>query len=229
MPSFDLTFNAVAGSLHFPPDVAGVRVGSLDGDLAFQPSQSPTGPNTWPVTPRIRGGVEVRIDGPAAAELLASTGLEEGQYLVLGAMKDGWVTSKRHVPTPMQEKPSKIWPTARLWRLEGIVAVQGDAGSLDLNFSQTENKEAGWEFVALVDAPDAQAEARAKATAFKFWQWCSANLARDQWNLQAEQRSIARMDIGVNGVRTQTMRSSIQLTLTLTNEQDATQFKLSQP
>lgn len=229
MPSFDITFNAVAASLHFAdPDIAGLRVGAADGDLTFQPSATPTGPDTWPVTPRLRGGLEVRVDGPVAAELLASTGLEEGQYLVLGALKDGWITSKRHVPTPTQEKPSKIWPSARLWRFEGVQLAKDDAASLGLNFEQVQ-AESGWQFTALIDAPDAQAEARAKAAAFKFWQWCNANLTRDAWKLQAEQRSIARMDIGANGVRTQMLRSSVELRLTLLNEQDAVQFKLSQP
>lgn len=225
MPSFEITFNKVASELHFgEPDTKALQVSVIGNELAFRVADDPLAPDACRLTPRTRGGLEITLDGDLASLVLEQTGLLEGDYVVLGKVVDGWITSRRYVQRAGQDKPSKIYPAARLWSIRNQQKAAVTPAQLGLQFSPTSEAEGKRTFKAHVFAANGPAEARAKANIFKLWRWCSANLKAEQWTLEATQTATQRLTIDANGVDVdprQTANYVFDLTLSCTSDADA--------
>jgi hypothetical protein len=112
---FNLTFNKPAVTQFIDPaQHAGIRV-KVDGkQIMFKPSKKATGADVFAISERTRGGTGITISGKFADAFLKATGLERGSHMTLAQANYGWLVAE-----PLSapgEKPSKIIPTARLWR-----------------------------------------------------------------------------------------------------------------
>ena len=93
--------------------LAGLKLKIADGKLFIRPSATEKGPGVFPTFTRTRGGLGVTIEGRFAEQFIAETGLGCGSHMALSPTSHKWVAGEA---VPMGTKPSKIVPTARLWR-----------------------------------------------------------------------------------------------------------------
>ena len=94
-------------------NLAGLKLKIADGKLFIRPSATEKGPGVFATFARTRGGLGVTIDGRFAEQFLTETGLGCGSHMALSPTSHKWVAGEA---VPMGTKPSKIVPTARLWR-----------------------------------------------------------------------------------------------------------------
>ena len=227
MATFALTFNKVAADLHFDrAQVKGLRVKVQDGDVTFEPSAS-IDEGVWPLEERTRGGLGITLTGVEADRFLLDTGMQAGDHLVLGAIRDGWITSRRHVPVPGQEKPSKIWPSARIWSISGAPERDGSFPNLAFKLERVANADGGYVFTASSTGAGAAHEARFRADLLKLHSWCSLHLSETQWELTARQCNTLRLNV-VNGtVKSAPDESKFQVSLWIESQEQASLVSLS--
>ncbi len=108
----NLTFNKPAAAQFFDEGTAGVKIRiEGKGKVMFKASEKESARDTFPLTPRTRGGVGITISGGFAQEFLKATGMDRGTHMELGASSRNWIAADA-----VEGKPSKVVPTARLWR-----------------------------------------------------------------------------------------------------------------
>lgn len=227
MATFALTFNKVAADLHFDPaQVKGVRVKAQDGDVTFQPSAT-IEEGVWPLEERTRGGLGITLTGTEADRFLLDTGTQAGDHLILGAIRDGWITSRRHVPVPGQEKPSKIWPSARIWSITGAPEQDGSMPNLSFKLERAANSHGGYVFTASSTGAGAAHEARFRGDLLKLHAWCALHLSETSWELTATQSNTLGLSV-VNGtVKSAPQGSEFQISLWVEGKEQASLVSLS--
>lgn len=109
----NLTFNKPAALQFFEQaGVNGVKVRiEGKGKVLFKASAKESGRDVFPLTPRTRGGVGITITGGFAEQFLKTTGMGRGTHMELAGTSHKWVAADA-----VEGKPSKVVPTARLWR-----------------------------------------------------------------------------------------------------------------
>lgn len=110
----NLTFNKPAAVSFFDAETKGVKVKIQDGKLLLKGVKRESGYDTFPVQSRTRGGVGVTVTGKFANAFLNEVGLNRGTHMTLDKTSYGWMVA--HPWNGPTEKPSKVVPTARLWR-----------------------------------------------------------------------------------------------------------------
>lgn len=120
---FNLTLNKPAAT-HFMAEgkAAGLKIKLAEGGkVMFKVTQSEKGAGVFPLNDRTRGGVGVTISGKFAEAFMQHGKFDRNTHMKLEAGSYGWMVGEA---LPSGKKPSKIVPTARLWRVmeEGAVA-----------------------------------------------------------------------------------------------------------
>jgi hypothetical protein len=110
---FNLTFNKPAAQLLEGVSAVKVRAEGK-GKVMFKASKRETGRDVFPISSRTRGGLGITVSGKFADEFLQTTKTERGVHMTLEQGTHGWIHGAAHGAAG--EKPSKIVPTARLWR-----------------------------------------------------------------------------------------------------------------
>jgi len=119
---FNLTLNKPAVTNFIDGTTKALKLKIVDGKLMIKPVASEGGRDTFPLSSRTRGGVGVTVNGRMAEAFLNDAGLQRGTHLTLEPTSYKWLAADVHGEPG--EKPSKIIPTARLWR------VRDEAGSM---------------------------------------------------------------------------------------------------
>ena len=122
---FALTFNlpAVRQLIDIGTN-EGLKVKIENGQILFKPVVAAKGASVFPLFQRTRGGIGIELSGKHAEEFLKKTGLERGSHMVIHQATYGWLIAE-----PMAEvgeKPSKLVPTARLWREKEEIVEKGE-------------------------------------------------------------------------------------------------------
>lgn len=121
---FNLTFNKPAAVQYFSDGVLGLKVKVQDGTVLFKGVNRETGPGIYPLASRTRGGVGITLGGNMASQFLGEAGLDRGTHLTLEPTSYKWLAAEIH--TGPTEKPSKLVPTARLWRIREETGNKAD-------------------------------------------------------------------------------------------------------
>jgi hypothetical protein len=109
---FNLTFNKPAASMFFGEGTTAVKLKvEGKGKVLFKPSAKEGGRDVFPLTPRTRGGVGITVDGKFAEEFLQATKMDRSTHMALEQSSYKWIAGEA-----VEGKPSKVVPTARLWR-----------------------------------------------------------------------------------------------------------------
>lgn len=124
----NLTLNKPAVTNFIDGGTKALKLKIVDGKLLIKPVATETGRDTFALTSRTRGGVGVTVTGRMAEAFLNDAGLERGTHLTLEQSGYKWLAAEVHGAP--NEKPSKIVPTARLWRVRdetGSMAAEAPA------------------------------------------------------------------------------------------------------
>lgn len=112
MHDVTLTFNKPAAEAFFGDWATAVKLKVDSGKLKLKAVNAKSGKDVFPIKPRTRGGLEIVVSGPAAKQLLAEVPVDNNTHLALGATSRNWIDG-----IPVEEKPSKVCPTARFWTI----------------------------------------------------------------------------------------------------------------
>lgn len=113
---FNLTFNKPAAAIL--EGARGIRVAPQGkGKVSFKATTRESGKGIFAVEARTRGGMGITVSGPFADEFLKATKLDRGIHMALEAGSHGFLHGQA-----VEGKPSKIVPTARLWRMRDEAA-----------------------------------------------------------------------------------------------------------
>lgn len=194
----------------------------VDGNVMFQPV-SASGGDVWSIEERTRGGLGITLTGTDADKFLIETGLHAGDHLVLGGIRDGWITSRRHVPVPGQEKPSKIWPSARIWSITGAPEQDGSMPVLSFKLERGKDQTGRHVFTGTSTGDDA----RFKADLLKLHGWCALHLSETKWELTATQRNTLGLRVVNGAVKSVPQGSEFQVSLCVDGEEQASFVSLS--
>lgn len=114
---FKLSFNKPACAQFLADEgIKGIRVKVVEGVVMFKATKRESGKDTFPLQARTRGGMETMIRGEFAQQFLAQTGLSRGSHMTMEMTSYKWIVAKEFKEDTKTGKPSKIHPTARLWR-----------------------------------------------------------------------------------------------------------------
>ncbi len=97
-----------------------IKIDAESGKVLIKPSKSEKGAGVFPLFERTRGGLGVTLSGKFAEQFLTQTGMERGTHMKLEPTSYNWFVAEA-----VEGKPSKVVPTARLWR--AIDEVQSKA------------------------------------------------------------------------------------------------------
>jgi hypothetical protein len=92
------------------------------GKVLIKPSKSEKGAGVFPLFERTRGGLGVTLSGKFAEQFLQSTGMSRGTHMKLEPTSYHWFVAEA-----VEGKPSKVVPTARLWRAIDEVQAKADS------------------------------------------------------------------------------------------------------
>jgi hypothetical protein len=219
--TFALTFNKVAVDLHFD-QASAIDVRVEDGNVLFRRADARRA-DAWRLEDRTRGGRGITMTGVEADRFLIDTGLQAGDHLILGAIRDGWITSRRFVPIPGQDKPSRIWPSARIWSITGAPEQDGSMPVLSFQLHRAEDQNGRHVFTGTSSGDDA----RFKADLLKLHGWCSLHLSETRWELTATQNNTLSLDV-VNGtVKSVPQGSQYKVSLWVEGKEHASFVSLS--
>ena len=99
-----------------------IKIDAESGKVLIKPSKSEKGVGVFPLFERTRGGLGVTLSGKFAEQFLTQTGMARGTHMKLEPTSYHWFVAEA-----VEGKPSKVVPTARLWR--AIDEVQSKADS----------------------------------------------------------------------------------------------------
>jgi hypothetical protein len=88
-----------------------IKIDAGSGKVLIKPSKSEKGAGVFPLFERTRGGLGVTLSGKFAEQFLTQTGMERGTHMKLEPTSYNWFVAEA-----VEGKPSKVVPTARLWR-----------------------------------------------------------------------------------------------------------------
>jgi hypothetical protein len=109
---FNLTFNKPAASMFFAAGATAIKVKvGGKGEVLFKPSDKEGGKDVFPITSRTRGGIGITVGGRFADQFLQETEMDRGVHMALEGSSYKWIAGHA-----VEGKPSKVVPTARLWR-----------------------------------------------------------------------------------------------------------------
>lgn len=109
---FQLTFNKPAAQMFFGENPTGsVKIKVEDGKVLFKNAKKESGNGIFPLSARTRGGVGITLSGRFAENFLKQTGMASDTHMKLEAQPYHWIAGEA-----VEGKPSKIVPTARLWK-----------------------------------------------------------------------------------------------------------------
>lgn len=109
---FNLTFNKPAVTMFLAEGATAVKVKVVGkGQVQFKPVNKEGGRDVFPLSSRTRGGMGITIGGRFAEEFLQSTRMDRSTHLFMEKTGYNWIAAQA-----VEGKPSKIHPTARLWR-----------------------------------------------------------------------------------------------------------------
>lgn len=221
MATFALTFNKVAVDLHFEQGAA-IDVRVRDGNVMFQRADARRA-DAWRLEDRTRGGRGITMTGPEADRFLIDTGMQAGDHLILGAIRDGWITSRRFVPVPGQDKPSRIWPSARIWSITGAPEQGGSMPTLSFKLERAEDSNGRHVFTGTSAGDDA----RFKADLLKLHGWCSLHLSETKWELAATQNNTLELNVANGAVKSVPKGSHFKVSLLVQGKEQASLVSLS--
>lgn len=221
MATFALTFNKVSVDLHFDGNAA-IDVKVENGNVFFRRGDARRA-SAWQLEDRTRGGRGITMTGAEADRFLIETGMQPGDHLILGAIRDGWITSRRFVPVPGQDKPSRIWPSARIWSITGAPEQDGSMPTLSFKLERAEDRNGRHVFIGTSAGDDA----RFKADLLKLHGWCALHLSETKWELTATQNNTLGLNV-VNGtVKSIPQGSQFQVSLSVEDKEQASFVSLS--
>lgn len=90
---------------------AGLKIKVEDNKILLKFTNSESGRDTFPLFERTRGGMGVTLKGAMVEKLLAIKGMSRDTHMTMERAPYGWIIAQ-----PFDGKPSKLVPTARLWR-----------------------------------------------------------------------------------------------------------------
>lgn len=221
MATFALTFNKVAVDLHFDQGSA-IDIRVEDGNVLFRRADARRA-DAWQLEDRTRGGRGITMTGAAADRFLIDTGMQAGDHLILGAIRDGWITSRRFVPIPGQDKPSRIWPSARIWSITGAPEQGGSMPVLSFKLERAEDQNGRYVFTGTSAGDDA----RIKADLLKLHGWCSLHLSETKWELAATQNNMLELNVVNGAVKSVPKGSEFHVSLWVEGKEQASLVSLS--
>jgi hypothetical protein len=121
----NLTLNKPATeAMKGDPSIVGlkIKIDADSGKVLIKPSKSERGAGVFPLFERTRGGMGVTLSGKFAEQFLASTGMARGTHMKLEPTSYNWFVAEA-----VEGKPSKVVPTARLWRQVDEVQAKADS------------------------------------------------------------------------------------------------------
>lgn len=107
----NLTFNKPAAS-QLLNGAQNIKV-KIDGEgkVMFKATNREAGRGIYSLSPRTRGGVGITLTGTFAEQFLQNTKMGPGTHMAVEPTSYKWL-----VADAVEGKPSKLVPTARLWR-----------------------------------------------------------------------------------------------------------------
>jgi len=122
---FNLTFNKPAAAMFFAEKGMKALKLKIDGATVMikAVTKDVTRSDVFPLESRTRGGVGVTVSGRIAQAFL-NAGLERGVHIPLEATGRNWIAGEAIGEAGV--KPSKVVPTARLWRVKEETASKAD-------------------------------------------------------------------------------------------------------
>lgn len=221
MATFALTFNKVSVDLHFEGNTA-IDVKVEGGNVFFRRGDARRA-TAWQLEDRTRGGRGITMTGVEADRFLIETGMQAGDHLILGAIRDGWITSRRFVPVPGQDKPSRIWPSARIWSITGAPEPDGGMPTLSFKLERGETDSDRYVFTGM----SAGDEARFKSDLLKLHSWCAFHLSETKWELTATQKNTLELTVVNGAVKSVPKGSQFQVSLWVEGKEQASLVNLS--
>lgn len=99
-----------------------IKIDAESGKVLMKPSKSEKGAGVFPLFERTRGGLGVTLSGKFAEQFLSQTGMDRGTHMKLEPTSYNWFVAEA-----VEGKPSKVVPTARLWRQVDEVQAKADS------------------------------------------------------------------------------------------------------
>lgn len=115
MTHVSLTFNRPAVLAFFGDAVDAVRV-RIEGPshISIKPVPAKTrGRDVFPLHHRTRGGAEIVVKGSLVEQLVQQADVESGTHIKLERGSRNWISGEA-----VEDKPSKVVPTARVWSVK---------------------------------------------------------------------------------------------------------------
>ena len=118
----NLTFNKPA-ALQFFEGAPAVKI-KIEGPgrVLFKATDKETGRGVFPLSARTRGGLGITMSGRFASQFLETTQMTRGTHMAMAGTSYRWIAADA-----VEGKPSKVVPTARLWREMDEVVSKTDA------------------------------------------------------------------------------------------------------
>lgn len=107
----NLTVNKPATTQLAGEAPAGLKIKVEDGRIMLKFTKTEGGRDTFPLFQRTRGGLGVTLRGAMVDKLLSIKGMSSDTHMTMENAPYGWIIAQ-----PYDGKPSKLVPTARLWR-----------------------------------------------------------------------------------------------------------------
>ena len=116
----NLTLNKPAATQLAGDAPAGLKIKIEDNAIKLKFTKTEGGRDTFPLFERTRGGLGVTLTGAMVDKLMSLKGMTLDTHMTMEQDRYGWI-----VATPFANgKPSKLVPTARLWRTRDEVAQE---------------------------------------------------------------------------------------------------------
>lgn len=107
----NLTFNKPAAVQFFEGATAVKIKIEGPGKVLFKATDRETGRGIYKLSPRTRGGLGITMNGKFASQFLETTKMSRGTHMAMAGTSYRWIAADA-----VEGKPSKVVPTARLWR-----------------------------------------------------------------------------------------------------------------
>ena len=133
--------------------IAGLKLKVADGKLFVKPVSTDTGAGVFPVFTRTRGGMGVTLTGKFCEQFITQTNTERGSHFQLSNTSHNWVAGE---PLPVGDKPSKLHPTARIWRMTDEIQTKSDKAPVVVKVAKVAKVAKVVKVAQVVEAPVAK-------------------------------------------------------------------------